>query len=203
MAGQGAPRRIEVARLPHDIVALIDALPPGENLLLTRDGEPIATISGTPRTAGGRATEHPPPASGNVTVVVTAMKLSESARASLSGQLGGDYLVLDLKSAPESADVLLVPPISPQLIAGLRSQFPKARVIIAEIEDEELGVRYDGPVRRLLDAGADTYFPSGSIPHLARRLDRTVTHFDNQLTGATPAPLVLESPRDHDSPAGG
>ncbi|MEU0564812.1 hypothetical protein ABZ297_05335 [Nonomuraea sp. NPDC005983] len=45
-----APRstqRIDVTRLPEDVVALIDALEPGENLVLTRDGASIATISST------------------------------------------------------------------------------------------------------------------------------------------------------------
>jgi hypothetical protein len=40
---------VDIARLPDDVAALIDALRPGEELVITRDGLPIATICG----AGG------------------------------------------------------------------------------------------------------------------------------------------------------
>ncbi|SDX95127.1 hypothetical protein SAMN05421504_10420 [Amycolatopsis xylanica] len=173
-----------------DLVALIDALGPGEDVLITRDGEPIASISGTVNA------ERLPRDSDDVTVVATAMKLSASARASLSEQLGPDYIVLDMNSAPKSVDVLLTPPHSPQLIGHLKALFPKARVVIAEIEDDEFGVSFEGPVRRLLDAGADTYLPPSSIPRLARQLDRAVTHL-NQLTGDASVPLTIESAEVH------
>ncbi|GAA3463662.1 hypothetical protein ACFFSW_30930 [Saccharothrix longispora] len=169
-------RHIDVARLPEDVVALIDALGPGESLVVTRDGAPLAEVSrsgdgtGAPRDDAGWA-----PSVHDVTVVATAMKLSGSARASLSAALGGDYIVLDLHAAPTTADVLLVPPSSPQLIGQLRALFPKARVIVAEIEDDGLGVGYRGPVRRMLDAGADGYLTSTSVPRLARQLDHDVT----------------------------
>ncbi|UOX89996.1 hypothetical protein MUY14_05000 [Amycolatopsis sp. FBCC-B4732] len=194
--------RIDAALLPEGLVALIDALGSGEDLLITRNGEPIATISSARGAFGaetadtlGRhhSTAEGSPAGEDVTVVATAMKLSESARSSLSDKLGPDYIVLDMKSAPKSVDVLLVPPISPQLIGSFRAMFPKARVIITEIEDSELGVSYQGPVRRLLNAGADSYLPPSTIPRLAEHLDRTVTHL-NQLTGDAVPPLTIESP---------
>ncbi|MFD8491778.1 type II toxin-antitoxin system Phd/YefM family antitoxin [Amycolatopsis sp. NPDC059657] len=190
-------RSIDAARLPSELVALIDALRPGEDLLITRDGEPIASISGH---AG--ADESASADSDDVTVVATAMKLSAAARASLSEQLGPGYIVLDMKSAPKTVDVLLTPPHSPQLIGHFRSMFPKARVVIAEIEDDEFGVSFEGPVRRLLDAGADTYLPPSSIPRLARQLDRAMTQL-NQLTGSTSAPLTIESPQVHNGLGGG
>ncbi|MEV4251267.1 hypothetical protein AB0J63_48755 [Streptosporangium canum] len=193
-------QRIDVTRLPEDVVALIDALEPGENLVLTRDGASIATISSTIDVVQGavvdrdtpeEANDQPPIDYDNVTVVATAMKLSKAARMSLSTQLGADYIVLDMHAAPATADVLLAPPGSPQLIASLRSMFPKARVIITEIEDHELGVNYQGPVRRLLNAGADAYLPATSVPRLARQLDYTLTH-GLQLTGgiATPGEIA-------------
>ncbi|GAA2872479.1 hypothetical protein GCM10020220_072190 [Nonomuraea rubra] len=110
----------------------------------------------------------------SMTVVATAMDLSAAARVALSTQLGADYVVLDMHAAPATADVLLVPPASPQLIGRLRMLFPKARVIVTEIEDEELGVQYHGPVRRLLDAGAEAYLPPASVPQLARQLEYTL-----------------------------
>ncbi|KAB8189204.1 hypothetical protein FH608_040940 [Nonomuraea phyllanthi] len=202
-----APRpaeRVDVTRLPDDIVALIDALEPGENVILTRDGASIATISSTvdvvqgaivqgaivERDAPDEADVQAPIDYESVTVVATAMELSTAARVALSTQLGADYVVLDMHAAPATTDVLLVPPGSPQLIAGLRSMFPKARVIVAEIEDPELGVRYHGPVRRLLDAGADGYLPPATVPHLARQLDHTLNQ-GRELAGGAAAPLQI------------
>jgi antitoxin (DNA-binding transcriptional repressor) of toxin-antitoxin stability system len=110
-----------------------------------------------------------------VTVVVTAMELSESARGLLSAELGSDYVVLDLDTAPKTAEVLLVPPISLQLLGSLRARFPAARVVVAEFEDPELGVDYRGPVQRMIDAGAEVYLASTTLPRLAVQLDRAVT----------------------------
>lgn len=191
--------RIDVTCLPEELVALIDRLGPGEDLVITRNGDAIATISAgggaaddgaAPGPAADEALGQPPVDCGGVTVVATAMKLSASARASLSAQLGPDYIVLDMHAAPTTADVLLVPPASPQLIGGLRSLYPKARVVIAEIEDRELGVSYRGPVRRMLEAGAQTYLMSTTIPLLARQLDRAVTQRPRLADGTTARPEV-------------
>ncbi|BEL05446.1 hypothetical protein Q0Z83_036370 [Actinoplanes sichuanensis] len=179
--------RIDAERLPDDVVALIAALGPGEELVITRAGVPLATvhaataISGTivmpDRPAGG----DPLPPRADVTVVATAMRLPEAARTRLSEQLGEDYIVVDLHSAPVTADVVLVPPISPQLIGNLRAMFPRARVVVTELEDESLGVSYPGPIRRMLEAGAETYLTSATVPQLARRLDQAVTATRPQL----------------------
>lgn len=192
MTGGQTGRWIDVSRLPQDVVAVIESLAPGEDLLVKRDGRPIATITGSidPVDTG---TPVESAAYDDVTVVATAMKLSPSARASLSDQLGPDYIVLDMNSAPESAEVLLIPPVSPQLIGIMRGKFPKARVVIAEVEDRELGITYQGPLGRLINAGADVYVPPSTIPRLAQQLDRAVTQL-NQLTGDTPAtPLLIEA----------
>jgi antitoxin (DNA-binding transcriptional repressor) of toxin-antitoxin stability system len=203
---RAAPRawRIDVSRLPEDVVELIDALGPGEDLVITRDGDPIAAISSTRDALDGAIIEagSPDEAAGqplmdydNVTVVATAMKLSASARTALSAELGADYIVLDLHAAPVTADVLLAPPASPQLIGSLRSMFPKARVIIAEIDDDVLGVSYHGPVRRMLDAGAETYLTSTTIPRLAKQLDHTITR-RHQITGGTSGRIEIEPSQD-------
>ncbi|MGP3931248.1 hypothetical protein [Nonomuraea sp. KM88] len=197
-------QRIDVTRLPDDVVALIDALEPGENLVLTRDGESIATISSTIDVIHGAVIDRDTPDESDdqvpidhagVTVVATAMELSTAARVALSTQLGADYVVLDMHAAPATTDVLLVPPGSPQLIAALRSMFPKARVIVAEIEDHELGVQYHGPVRRLLDAGADGYLPPATLPHLARQLDHTLSQ-GRELAGGAATPLQIAPPAE-------
>lgn len=203
MRGEQTPRWIDSTRFPPDVIAIIEALPPGEDLFIARDGVSIAKVSGasrTLRTGTTNADESSSATYDDVTVVATAMKLSSSARAALSSQLGSDYIVLDMHSAPRSADVLLIPPLSPQLIEALRDSFPKARVVIAEVEDRELGITYEGPVSRLLDAGADTYFPPSTIRGLAQQLDRTVTHF-NQIAASTTAstPLGIESVLDREA----
>ncbi|MET9341232.1 hypothetical protein [Nonomuraea sp. NPDC003804] len=192
-------QRIDVIRLPEDVVALIDALEPGEELVVTRDGASIATISSTIDVVQGAIVDHDAPDEADdqapidydsVTVVATAMELSAAARVALSTQLGADYVVLDMHAAPKTTDVLLVPPGSPQLIGALRSMFPEARVIVTEIEDHELGVNYHGPVRRLLNAGADAYLPPASLPRLARQLDYTLNHA-HEITGGATAPLQI------------
>jgi hypothetical protein len=187
-------RRIDVADLPEEVVALIDALGPDEDLVVTRAGRSIAVIDRTyavfdPERADD--TEHPP--YDDVTVVATAMELSDEVRAALSAALGEDYIVLDLHVAPVSTDFVLVPPVSPQLIGNLRSRFPKARVVVAEIDDPTLGVSFRGPIGRLIDAGADTYLASTTIPNLATQLDHAVTQL--QLTDGAPtqpAPLLTD-----------
>ncbi|SFY07181.1 hypothetical protein OH786_03540 [Streptomyces atratus] len=199
MTDERAARAIDATRLPEDVMARIDALDPGEDLVITRDGEPVARISGVPGSVvigtvidpvtPSAADEEPSATDKGVTVVVTAMKLSDSARTSLSDRLGADYIVLDMHVAPVSADVLLVPPVSPQLIGSLRSAFPRARVVVAEIEDDELGVSYQGPVRRLLDAGAEAYLPPATVPQLAKRLNQTLTHRSHPLD-SSPAPEI-------------
>jgi antitoxin (DNA-binding transcriptional repressor) of toxin-antitoxin stability system len=195
---------IDITRLPDDVAALIEALRPGEELVITRDGLPIATISGAGAALHGEIvaptplqedTEQPQAGYDDVTVVATAMKLPDAARASLSDQLGSGYIVVDMQSAPATADVLLVPPISPQLIGHLRSMFPKARIVAAEFEDDTLGISYLGAIRRMLDAGAETYLASSTIAQLARQLDRVITE-RYQLTAGTNSQLEIERPRN-------
>ncbi|MEU6726947.1 hypothetical protein ABZ917_24870 [Nonomuraea wenchangensis] len=201
--------RVDVARLPDDVVALIDELEPGENLVLTRDGASIATISSTIDVVQGAVVERAEPDEAqeqapidyeSVTVVATAMELSAAARVALSTQLGADYVVLDMHAAPATADVLLVPAGSPQLIAGLRSMFPEARVVVTEIEDDELGVQYHGPVRRLLDAGADAYLPPATLHVLARQLDHTLSQ-GRELAGGAAEPLQIAPAATRTEPA--
>lgn len=189
-----ATRRIDVTRLPDDVVELIDALGPGDDLVITRDGDAIATMSSTCGVIDdavinpGAPDQAEPPSMAyeDVTVVATAMKLSASARAALAAELGAGYIVLDMHKAPRTADVLLMPPTSPQLIGSLQSMFPKARVIVAEFEDPDLGVSYQGPIRRLLDAGAETYLAATAIPRLANQLDHTITRRAELTDSATP-----------------
>lgn len=110
-----------------------------------------------------------------VTVVATAMKLSDAARRRLSDEFGSEYIVLDLQDAPPTADVLLINPVSPQLLKVLQGSFPQARVIITEIEDDELDVSYPGPVSRLLNAGASAYLPPRPVSGVATAVHAYLT----------------------------
>ncbi|HET9634115.1 MAG TPA: hypothetical protein VFP73_17090, partial [Terrabacter sp.] len=102
--------------------------------------------------------------------------------------------------APPTADVLLTHPVSPQLLGSLRGMFPDARIIVTEIEDEELGVSQPGPVSRLLDAGACAYLPPRPLREVAASMHAYLTGSGApQLTagGATdPAGLLPAAPAD-------
>ena len=202
-------RRIDVSRLPEDVVELIDTLGPGGSLIIARGGVSIATISLTSTLAPERDalegvivessaqedSSAPPPTTTtneNAIVVASALRLSTYVRGLLSDELGEDYVVLDFDNAPPTADVLLVGPVSLHLIGRLRSMFPRARVMIAEIEDEELGIKSRGSVRRLIDAGAETYLVSSTLSGLATQLNHAVAQ-RRQLTGGTPVRLEIEA----------
>lgn len=189
---------VDITRLPDDVAVLVDALGPGEELVITRGVEVLATITGADRAHehdpdDDTADDHEhPPTYDDVTVVATAMKLSATARRALAAELGPNYVVLDMRAAPASADVVLLPPCSPQLVGNIRSVFPEARVIVTEIDDPEIGISYQGPIRRTLDAGAETYLAATAVPVLAKQLDLAITH-RMQLT-AGPDPRVAIEP---------
>jgi antitoxin (DNA-binding transcriptional repressor) of toxin-antitoxin stability system len=200
MTGERAIWQIDVTRLPEDVVELIDALRPGDGVVIMRDGNPIAAISSARSATTDDAAEQSSADEDDVTIVATAMKLSVPARAALSAELGTNYIVLDMNAAPATADVLLAPPVSPQLVGKLQAMFPKARIIITEVEDYDLKVNYRGPVRRMLDAGADTYLSSTTIPRLAEQLDRTITERRQIDAGATGRLEIGPTPDHRDLP---
>ena len=196
--------QIDLARLPDDIAHLIAGLAPGGTLEITRGGEPVATVTaagsapleGTvirARPASDADADDKRDAAGEgVTVVATAMKLSDTARTKLSDELGDDYIVLDMWDAPKTADVLLIPAIGLKLLGNLRGMFPSARVVVAELDDPELGISYPSPVRRLLDAGADLYLATTTVPSLARQLGEAVVGARGELGAARRPRLELE-----------
>jgi hypothetical protein len=165
-------------------------------------------------TVVGSLAEDGPAASApeGVTVVATAMRLSAAARRRLSDEFGADYIVVDIHAAPETTDVLLTHPVSPQLVGLLKHQFPAARIVITEIEDEELGVSYAGPVSRMLDAGASAYLPPRPIAELAANVHTFLTRGGSRCSSpAAPRPgrsrhrhaRSRPDRRDHDRRAGG
>jgi hypothetical protein len=175
------PPQLDVEKLPPDVRAALEEAIAGDGIILTRSGVPIGSLEFRSKVLEGTAVEcphEPVPATSvpdGITVIATAMKLSDAARRRLSDELGADYIVLDIHAAPTSTDVLLTHPVSPQLLRILRHQFPRARVVITEIEDGELGVRCSGPVSRLLEAGAAAYLPPRPIAELAANVHAYLT----------------------------
>lgn len=193
--------RLDVERLSPDVSAAVEAAMAGESITLIRSGHPIGSLEFSSNVLEGTVIESPrqhvPTASApaGVSVVATAMRLSDAARRRLSDEFGADYIVVDIHEAPASTDVLLTHPVSPQLLGILRQQFPNARVLITEIEDEELGVRYSGPVSRLLDAGASAYLPPRPIAELAANVHAYLTHAGGPvLESGKPASSTLPAP---------
>ncbi|WP_114853933.1 response regulator transcription factor [Brachybacterium sp. YJGR34] len=201
---------LDLQDLPPAVAAALEAALDGEEVTLSRAGEPLGTLVVRSSILEGSIIGGPAPpperrqVPEGVTVVATAMELSERVRGHLAEGLGTDYLVLDLHEAPPSADVLLVPPISPQLLDALRDRFPTARVLVTEIEDEELDVHYRGPVSRMLAAGASGYLPPRPIAELALTVHAHLARLDLLAVAAaprtSPTSAQLED-RSHRGPA--
>ena len=193
--------QLDVEKLPQDVRAAIEDAIAGDGIHLTRSGVTIGSLEFRSNVLEGAVIERPhePVSAGSVpdgiTVIATAMKLSDAARRRLSDEFGADYIVVDIHAAPTSTDVLLTHPVSPQLLGILRHQFPNARVVITEIEDEELGVRYSGPVSRLLDAGASAYLPPRPLAELAANVHAYLTQAEGpMLEASSPTSRTLQAP---------
>lgn len=194
--------QLDVEELPPCVRAAVEDAIAGDSIILTRSGVTIGSLEFGTNILEGTVIERPrEPVSAasvpdGVTVIATAMKLSGAARRRLSDEFGGAYIVLDIHAAPTSTDVLLTHPVSPQLLGILRQQFPKARVVITEIEDEELGVRYSGPVSRLFDAGASAYQPPRPIAELAANVHAYLMQGGGPIIeSGNPASRMLPAPR--------
>lgn len=200
---QGRDRRrgattLDLESLPREVRSAVKAMVAGYEVTLRREGRDVGVLAFRPAVLEGTVVSGPQPfaaepappevAPDGVTVVATATKLSDAARRRLSDELGPDYIVLDLLKAPSTADVVLTHPVSPQLLGSLRAGFPNARVIVTEIDDEELGVIHPGPVSRLLDAGASAYLPPRPLREVASSVHAYLTGSGvPQLTAAAPA----------------
>jgi hypothetical protein len=200
---RGAPS-LDLEALPPDVRGAVDAMLAGQEVTLRRDGCEIGVLVHRPSVLVGTVVGGPEPGLGHgdgdpeaaaprvpdgAMVVATATKLSKAARQRLSDELGEGYVVLDLLKAPTSADVVLTHPVSPQLLGSLRMMFPDARIIVTEIEDDELGVSAPGPVSRLLDAGASAYLPPRPLREVAANVHAYLTGSGApQLTAGSSAP---------------
>ena len=168
---------MELDALPPEVRRAIEAAMTGSEVRVRRRGRDVGTLTFRAAVLEGvvQTPPAPPPpvvdVPDGVLVVATAMRLSASARQTLAARFGPGYLVLDLHDAPATTDVLLINPVSPQLLSRLQQRFPRARVVVTEIDDDELGVSYAGPVSRLLDAGAAAYLPPRDLHGGAAAVD--------------------------------
>lgn len=181
MGRRGEATRLDLDALPGDLRASLTAAMEGAEITLVSGDRELGQLLFRPSILEGvvlpesHASTPGVETPEGVTVVATAMKLSDAARRRLSDEFGSEYIVLDLHDAPPTADVLLVNPVSPQLLNILHGSFPNARLIITEIEDDELDISYPGPVSRLLDAGASAYLPPRPVAEVASTVHAYLT----------------------------
>ena len=166
--------RFDVSELPEAFREQLRSLPDGDEIVLVEDGEEVGAVVALPRVLVGQVI----PAAGDhrldqttnrpgVKVVATGMKVTEQVRAYLSAALGDGFAVVDIRTAPETIDALLVPPLSAQALGILRGEFPSARLIVAELDDADSGTWIAGPVTRAMAAGAHAYLTPGTLGDLA------------------------------------
>ncbi|MCY1137055.1 hypothetical protein OWR29_03530 [Actinoplanes sp. Pm04-4] len=128
-------------------------------------------------------------------VVATTMPLSAQARADLSRMLGDGYIVLDIKEAPTTANIVLTTVVSARTLGSLRGLFPDARILLTEFDDHDRGIQYPGPITRALEGGPDGYY----VAHGLEALPAIVENESRlQLAGSTrPSPPMIDTgPRE-------
>lgn len=165
---------LDLAELPEQVRSAIESIMETGEVEIARSGERVGTLAYQPAVLEGvllSPAEERSPDQGRepegVTVVATTMRMSDAARTRLRDAFGPSYLVLDFADAPPTADVVLTHPVSHQLIGRWTLMFPRARIIVTEILDEEFGLDVRGPVGRLMDAGADAYLPRRPVEQVA------------------------------------
>lgn len=99
---------------------------------------------------------------------VAALPLTPAARDRLARLL--DARVVDVRDPVDHVDVVLAPAGSPQLIGMLRRTYGDARIIVVELDDEDLDIELSGPVKRILRGGADGYVLADSVDELATKI---------------------------------
>lgn len=123
------------------------------------------------------------------------MPLSATARADLSEMLGTGYAVVDIKRAPSTANILLTPVVSGQLLGSLRALFPQARILFTELQDLGRGISFAGPLTRIAAHGPDGYFMANALDALTPIVQAEAKL---QLTGSTrrTPPRISAAPRE-------
>jgi hypothetical protein len=119
------------------------------------------------------------------------MPLSDDARADLRELLGPDYVVVDIKKAPDSANIVLTTVVSERTLRSLRTLFPHARILLAELHDLQRDISYPGPITRALEAAPDGYFVAHGIEALPPIVQSEARL---QLSGSTrPTPPMIDT----------
>lgn len=127
------------------------------------------------------------------TVVVITMPLSKQARAELSEMLGPGYAVVDMRSAPSSANIVLTTVVSSHALSILRGTFPRARILFTELHDDERGIGFAGPLSRIVAQAPDGYFIAHSLDALTPVVQSEVKLQLSGSTSRTPRTLSLTS----------
>lgn len=109
---------------------------------------------------------HETPA-GDALHVVVAFPIGDEALALLGDRTGGRVVVRDIRQPGPPPQLVLCPPSSPQLIGLVRRQFPRAAVVVVELEEWLRTIHVQGPITRALDAGAATYYVAPTTVALA------------------------------------
>ncbi|AQP52081.1 hypothetical protein [Tessaracoccus flavescens] len=116
----------------------------------------------------------------NPIVVASAIKLTEPMRARISEVLGEGFVVLDIRKAPSTANVVIAPRVSDMGLWGLRREFPDARILVSEIFDPAWGLDHRGPIHEALGADVDGYLLANSLEALGGEV---ANQANLQLTG--------------------
>ena len=201
-----AATSIELTHLTRGSRRLLESVMDGGEVTVCRDGITVGRLDFTPAVHTGNVLpphvdddRWSPPLREGVKVMVTTMRLSHAARGRLSDAMGPDYLVVDFLDAPDTADIVLTHPVSPQLLNRWQILFPDAHVIVTEIDDPELGVDMSGPVGRILDAGAHAYLPARPVQKVAENVRAYLATVEQRQLARGPASEVgafLMSPSD-------
>jgi hypothetical protein len=128
---------------------------------------------------------------GSTVLVVTTMPLSKLARAELSEMLGPGYAVVDMRSAPRSANIVLTTVVSGTALGILRGTFPQARILFTELHDDERGISFAGPLSRIVAQAPDGYFVAHSLEALGPVVQSEARLQLSGSTGHTPLTLSL------------
>jgi hypothetical protein len=120
--------------------------------------------------------------------------MNAAAKAVLRRTIGEDVRTVDIRVATGDEEIVVSPPVSRQLIDKLKAAFPRARLLVVELDDPAFGLSFGGPVARNLDAGADGYCVASSIEQLAAFLGQG----EEAMAATLCTPEVIElSPVEH------
>jgi Domain of unknown function (DUF4111) len=122
----------------------------------TNERVPSASLAELTRTGSAPSRMH----------VVVAFSLGDADLARLQAGAGEGVEVRTIRQPGPPPELVLCPPSSPQLIGLVRRQFPRAEVMVVELEDWLRSKHVEGPITRTLNAGASTYYVAPSTEAL-------------------------------------